>query len=42
MLTDPNITMPAKGKIYSVNEGHSHLWEEPLREYICKKKDPKV
>ncbi|CAH1407864.1 unnamed protein product [Nezara viridula] len=41
ILTDPYITIPKKGKIYSVNEGNSHLWEEPIKEYINRKKDPK-
>ncbi|XP_014293800.1 fructose-1,6-bisphosphatase 1 [Halyomorpha halys] len=41
ILTDPYIVIPKKGKIYSVNEGNTHLWEDHVREYVCKKKDPK-
>ena len=34
ILCDDNITIPDKGKIYSVNEGSYHSWEEGLKQYI--------
>lgn len=34
ILTDENLVTPEKGKIYSVNEGNSQAWEEPLKSYI--------
>ncbi|XP_046679589.1 fructose-1,6-bisphosphatase 1-like [Homalodisca vitripennis] len=43
VLTDPNIRVPARGKIYSINEGYTNLWGQPaLKEYVDRKKDPKV
>ncbi|XP_054288259.1 fructose-1,6-bisphosphatase 1-like isoform X2 [Macrosteles quadrilineatus] len=41
ILTDPNIRLPSKGKIYSINEGYTHLWDPAIREYVDRKKDPK-
>ncbi|CAH0772727.1 unnamed protein product [Bemisia tabaci] len=41
ILTDPNIRIPKRGKIYSINEGYSYLWDPPIAEYIRRKKDPK-
>jgi len=40
VLTHPNIRIPKKGKIYSVNEGNSSLWDEPTINFInsCKTK----
>ncbi|RZB97520.1 Fructose-1,6-bisphosphatase, cytosolic isoform G [Glycine soja] len=29
ILTHPNIKIPSKGKIYSVNEGNARNWDEP-------------
>lgn len=29
ILTHPNIKVPKKGKIYSVNEGNAKNWDEP-------------
>lgn len=40
ILTDPNMTIPKKGKIYSINEGYSHLWYEAVANYILDKKNP--
>lgn len=34
VLTHPHITVPAKGSIYSINEGNSQYWEEGMRRYI--------
>lgn len=41
ILTDPNIKIPAKGKIYSINEGYASLWDKSVAEYVQRKKDPK-
>lgn len=32
--------IPARGKIYSINEGYTHLWSESIKEYVNNKKDP--
>ncbi|XP_077286367.1 fructose-1,6-bisphosphatase [Arctopsyche grandis] len=40
ILTDPNMTIPQRGKIYSINEGYSHLWDPAITEYVRLKKDP--
>lgn len=42
ILTEPNIKIPTKGNIYSINEGYSHIWDETITEYVRRKKDPKV
>eukprot|EP00184_Porphyridium_aerugineum_P000788 CAMPEP_0184700074 /NCGR_PEP_ID=MMETSP0313-20130426/8130_1 /TAXON_ID=2792 /ORGANISM="Porphyridium aerugineum, Strain SAG 1380-2" /LENGTH=330 /DNA_ID=CAMNT_0027159461 /DNA_START=105 /DNA_END=1094 /DNA_ORIENTATION=+ len=34
LLTHPNIQIPKKGKIYSVNEGNASLWDESTRKFI--------
>jgi fructose-1,6-bisphosphatase I len=34
LLSHPNITIPQRGKIYSVNEGYSNLWDVPTRQYV--------
>lgn len=38
ILTNPNIKIPSKGKIYSVNEGNAKNWDEPTTKYVqnCK------
>ncbi|KAF7803676.1 fructose-1,6-bisphosphatase, cytosolic-like [Senna tora] len=38
ILTHPNIKIPKKGKIYSVNEGNAKNWDEPTAKYVesCK------
>jgi len=40
ILTHPNMKMPKKRSIYSVNEGNSLYWEEPVKEYINSLKYP--
>lgn len=40
ILTEPNMRVPEQGKIYSINEGYSFMWEEGVRNYIDAKKDP--
>ena len=34
-LSHENIQTPARGKIYSTNEGNSQYWDEPSRRYIA-------
>ncbi|XP_038683194.1 fructose-1,6-bisphosphatase, cytosolic-like [Tripterygium wilfordii] len=38
ILTHPDIKIPKKGKIYSVNEGNAKNWDEPTAKYVenCK------
>jgi len=38
VLTHPNIRIPSKGKIYSVNEGNSARWDRAVAEYVEKAK----
>ncbi|CAH0399545.1 unnamed protein product [Chilo suppressalis] len=42
ILTDPNMRIPDKGKIYSINEGYAAEWEEGLKRYVEEKKQPSV
>lgn len=35
LLSHENIRIPKKGKIYSVNEGNFHNWDEPMKKYIA-------
>jgi len=46
ILTHPNMRLPKKRAIYSVNEGNSMYWEDPVKEYFNglkfpEKEDPK-
>eukprot|EP00262_Sarcandra_glabra_P015583 TRINITY_DN4834_c0_g1_i1.p1 TRINITY_DN4834_c0_g1~~TRINITY_DN4834_c0_g1_i1.p1 ORF type:complete len:342 (+),score=56.51 TRINITY_DN4834_c0_g1_i1:302-1327(+) len=41
ILTHPDIKIPKKGKIYSVNEGNAKNWDEPTTKYVDKCKFPK-
>lgn len=40
ILTDPNMKIPQRGKIYSINEGYYHLWDPAIKEYVDSKKNP--
>lgn len=40
ILTHPNMKIPKSRAIYSVNEGNSLYWEEPVKEYINSLKYP--
>ncbi|XP_055684373.1 fructose-1,6-bisphosphatase 1 [Lutzomyia longipalpis] len=40
ILTDPNMKIPDKGKIYSINEGYAHDWDTGVFNYVRDKKDP--
>lgn len=41
VLSNENIQIPPKGKIYSINEGNRTKWEEPIERYVewVKQKD---
>ncbi|KAM7507889.1 hypothetical protein LguiA_018342 [Lonicera macranthoides] len=41
ILTHPDIKIPKKGKIYSVNEGNAKNWDSPTAAYVEKCKFPK-
>ena len=41
LLTDPNMKIKPRGKIYSLNEGYAAQWDEPLKKYIESLKYPK-
>ncbi|XP_057845194.2 fructose-1,6-bisphosphatase, cytosolic isoform X2 [Cryptomeria japonica] len=40
ILTHPNIKVPTKGKIYSINEGNARHWDEPTKKYVERCKFP--
>jgi len=40
ILTHPNIRIPSRGKIYSVNEGNEKYWYEPCKKYFNSLKYP--
>lgn len=40
ILTHPNITLPPRGKIYSINEGNSCYYHEPVLNYLQSIKFP--
>lgn len=42
LLTDRDMKIKPRGKIYSINEGYSKFWDDPVKEYIESVKYPKV
>lgn len=42
MLTDPNMTIPKRGKIFSINEGYAQYWDDSTTKYIEQCKKPEV
>lgn len=40
LLTNENIRLPARGKVYAVNEGNYHKWPEGTRRYLDYLKEP--
>jgi fructose-1,6-bisphosphatase I len=40
ILTHPDMKIPKKRSIYSVNEGNSLYWEDPVKEYVNSLKYP--
>lgn len=41
ILSHPNIKIPNKGNIYSINEGNCSIWEKWTADYVDSKKNPK-
>ncbi|XP_047739091.1 fructose-1,6-bisphosphatase 1 [Hyalella azteca] len=42
VLTDPNMKIKEKGKIYSLNEGYANLWDAAVSEYVLEQKKKKA
>lgn len=42
ILTDPNMQVPSRGKIYSINEGYANNWDDAVKEYVTSRKNPPV
>jgi len=40
ILTHPDITIPSRGKIYSINEGNTMYYHEPVLKYLNSIKNP--
>ncbi|KAI6201935.1 Fructose-bisphosphatase [Aphelenchoides besseyi] len=40
ILTNPNMKVPEKGKIYSLNEGYAKKWSKGVSEYVRTRKFP--
>ena len=38
VLTDPDMRVKPRGKIYSINEGYEERWHPAVREYVKSKK----
>lgn len=38
VLTDPDMKVKPRGKIYSINEGYTNSWDGPIKEYVESKK----
>lgn len=41
ILTEPDIKVKPRGKIYSINEGYSQYWDQATAKYVESKKYPK-
>uniref|UniRef100_A0A131Y1T9 Fructose-1,6-bisphosphatase isozyme 2 n=1 Tax=Ixodes ricinus TaxID=34613 RepID=A0A131Y1T9_IXORI len=42
ILTDPDMKIKPRGKIYSINEGYAGSWDPAVKEYVESKKFPKT
>ncbi len=42
ILTDPDMKIKPRGKIYSINEGYEGQWDEAVKKYVQSKKFPQV
>jgi len=42
VLTDPNMRIKEKGKIYSLNEGYASLWDPAVKEFVESRKAVKA
>ncbi|XP_011297167.1 fructose-1,6-bisphosphatase 1 [Fopius arisanus] len=40
ILTEKNMRIPSRGKIYSINEGYEAVWDPAIKEYVQSKKYP--
>ena len=40
VLTHPDMKIPSRGAIYSINEGNASFWDKPITEYVKSKKFP--
>ena len=40
VLTDANMKIPPRGKIFSINEGYAKYWDESVTEYVRQCKFP--
>lgn len=40
ILTEKDVRIKSRGKIYSINEGYSKYWYDPIKDYIARLKDP--
>ncbi|XP_005094525.1 fructose-1,6-bisphosphatase 1 [Aplysia californica] len=40
LLTERNLKIKPRGKIYSINEGYEQYWDEATRQYVISKKRP--
>ncbi len=40
LLSHPHVTMPKRGKVYSVNEGYWHNWDDPTKACVDWFKNP--
>lgn len=40
ILSDKDMQIPNRGKIYSINEGYASEWDAAVREYVESKKNP--
>lgn len=40
VLTDPDMRIKSRGKIYSINEGYESQWDEAVKKYVNAKKHP--
>jgi len=42
VLTDPDMKIKERGKIYSLNEGYANLWDPAVKEFVALKKEKKA
>lgn len=40
ILTEQDMKIPARGNIYSINEGYTYFWDRGIFQYISDKKNP--
>jgi len=42
VLTERDLKIKPKGKIFSINEGYAKYWDPAIKEYVDRKKFPQV